>query len=170
MENGKILVVTLPARVDLADSRELRADILEGLAQGVLILPEAVRWSVEDMPALSGVSVLPRGIPETAEEEKVMSPLLLREKDIPGYMELSEAEEKRAVVQRLKGYREKHGLGCLEDVSRATRTRGRISASVLRDAVNGAAALSIGDWRKIGQALERCETMERTKAEKPEEK
>lgn len=170
MTNGKILVVTLPARVDLASSRALRADILEGLAQGVLILPEGVRWSVEDIPALSGVRILSCGMPEPEGEKKAASPSLLRGKDIPGHMERSEAEEKQAVTQRLKDYREKHGLGCLENVSRATRTRGRISSSVLRDVINGRASLPIEDWRKIGQALERCETMERTKTEKPKEK
>lgn len=70
----------------------------------------------------------------------------------------SERDEKQAIMQRLRSYREKHGLGCLTDVARATKTKGRINDNTLRMAMVGdGKPLLIDTWRKIGKALDRLE-------------
>lgn len=69
-----------------------------------------------------------------------------------------EATEKRAILQRLKDYRTSQGPGCLQAVARATRTRGRISATKLLDMILGdCPPMRIEDWRKIGRALDKLE-------------
>ena len=75
----------------------------------------------------------------------------------------SEAEEKRAVVQRLKDYRAAHGPGCLAAVSAKTARRKdrRISDDVLRHiCADGAPKIPIADWRSIGKALDALEEKE----------
>lgn len=66
-------------------------------------------------------------------------------------------EEKRAILQRLKDYRQKHGSGCLEKVVKVCRSRTTINDAVLRDVLIGSAVLRIEDWRKIGRALDKLE-------------
>lgn len=73
----------------------------------------------------------------------------------------SEAEEKRAIVQRLKDYRAAHGPGCLAAVSAKTARRKdrRISDDVLRHiCADGAPKMPIQDWRSIAKALDALES------------
>ena len=72
----------------------------------------------------------------------------------------SEAEEKRAIIQRLKDYRAAHGPGCLAAVSAKTARRKdrRISDDVLRNiCADGAPKMPIADWRSIRKALDALE-------------
>lgn len=69
----------------------------------------------------------------------------------------SEADEKRAILRRLKDYRAEHGPGCLAAVSARTARRKdrRILDDVLRHiCADGAPKLPIADWRSIGRALD----------------
>lgn len=68
-----------------------------------------------------------------------------------------EALEKRKILQRLRGYRHENGLGCLDEVARKARSKGTITAMVLRDALIGSTSLSIEVWRKIDRALDKLE-------------
>lgn len=75
----------------------------------------------------------------------------------------SEAEEKRAIIQRLKDYRAAHGPGCLAVVSGRTARRKdrRISDDVLRHiCADGAPKMPIADWRSIAKALDALEEKE----------
>ena len=68
----------------------------------------------------------------------------------------SEAEEKRAIVQRMKDYRAVHGPGCLAAVSAKTayHKNRRISDDVLRHiCADGTPKMPIQGWRSIGKAL-----------------
>lgn len=72
----------------------------------------------------------------------------------------AQAEEKRAIVQRLKDYRSANGRGCLEKVSEKTahRKESRISADTLRDiAADCAPKMGLTEWRKISKALDALE-------------
>lgn len=74
----------------------------------------------------------------------------------------TEAEEKRAILKKLRDYRESNGPGCLDAVAKATRSRGRISDSTLREILINAERIPIGDWRKIGRALAMLKGKEQT--------
>lgn len=68
----------------------------------------------------------------------------------------TEAEEKRAILQRLQEFREKNGVGCLTQVTRRMG-RSALRAEVLRGVLTGDSVLEIRDWRRIGRALDRLD-------------
>lgn len=73
------------------------------------------------------------------------------------------AQEKQAVLARLKAYRSAHGLGCL---SRVTAKAGRpITVDLLRDMLVGAASPNIAQWRQLGRALDKLEAGEGVSSE-----
>ena len=142
MENmSSILLVQIPAQAP-AELRELRDYILESLAQGVLALPEDTSLEVLELPPLGGVEAITEGtVPVLPENGETMS----------------QAEEKRTILRRLKDYRAAHGPGCLAAVSVKTARRRdqRISYDVLRHiCADGAPKLPMSDWRSIGRALD----------------
>lgn len=63
--------------------------------------------------------------------------------------------EKREIVERLRAWREAHGMGCLQAV--AERTRGAVTDDMLRDLLGDGLKLSIADYRRIGRALDKLE-------------
>lgn len=154
--NNRVILVRVP-EMDMGRQQELRDYILESLARGVLVLTEDASCEVMELPPLGGVKVIPAAGPEPPADEGPPGPELP-----PG--EASEGEEKRAILRRLQDYRAAHGRGCLAEVAKATRTRGRISDSTLRMLLTGDTVLPIEDWRKIGRALERLERQEKEEA------
>ena len=56
----------------------------------------------------------------------------------------------------MREYRDANGLGCLDAVAKATRSK-VINSMVLRDVLLGNAVLEIKDWLKIGRALDKLE-------------
>lgn len=80
----------------------------------------------------------------------------------------TEAEEKRAILQRLKDYRAANGLGALEAVSAKTaHQKGkRLPADTLRYlCADGAPKLPMSDWHKISRALDALEQNNRKEEE-----
>lgn len=61
--------------------------------------------------------------------------------------------EKAEILDRLRRYREIHGLGCLAAVAQAAGDG--ITDDTLRDILHGDAVLSLKDWRRIGNALDK---------------
>ena len=148
MENmSSILLVQIPAQAP-AELRELRDYILESLAQGVLVLAEDASLEVLELPPLGGVEVITEGtVPVLPENGETMS----------------QAEEKRAIIRRLKDYRAAHRPGCLAAVSAKTahRKSRRISDDVLRHiCADGAPKLPMERWRSISKALDILEQEE----------
>lgn len=131
-----------PMRDDLPRWKLL---LLSYIAEG-LSLMDAIN-------ALAEVMDLPQPDKAEALEEVIVSD---PRSDAPAPTS-SEAEEKRAILQRLKEYRSAHGRGCLDAVAKATRSRGRINDNTLRMLLTGDTQLPIADWRKIGRALDRLE-------------
>lgn len=64
--------------------------------------------------------------------------------------------EKRAVQERLRIYRAKHGMGCFDAVAKACGKG--INPEILRDMVSGAATFSLEKWRCVGRALDKLES------------
>lgn len=81
-----------------------------------------------------------------------------------GYVNPNKAAvvEKKAIAAKLVKYREKHGLGCLVAVEKATK--GKVSEPVIRDMLTGGRQ-KIEVWRIVGAGLEKLEAEEQEKAE-----
>lgn len=126
LNGGAVLVVQLPVGSEL-ELRETREYILDSLEAGAVVLPMGTQYKVERFPPLGMVRAEPA---------------------LPG----KDAEEKRAILARLKGYREKNGLGCFKRLA-----RGRLTEEMIRGALTGATPLTIQQWRSIGRALDRVE-------------
>lgn len=148
---NNVLIIWMPSD-QIGDERAYRDYILESLQTGVLVLPSDVTYEVMELPPLGQVEVRPTE-PEP-EAPPATEEAVFREHD------LTEGAEKRAILQRLKDYREAHGRGCLDKVAKETRTRGRINDNTLRMLLTGDTQLPIEDWRIIGRALERLEAKE----------
>lgn len=102
---------------------------------------ELVNRLFMELPELCGATVTPFTGPE--------------DEDGP-----TEAEEKRAILQRLQEFREKNGVGCLTQVTRRMG-RSALRAEVLRGVLTGDSVLEIRDWRRIGRALDRLDAQSR---------
>ena len=143
LTQGAVLVVQVPAKeTNLAEFRDY---IAESLSMGVLVLGPGVTYSVERFPALGGIQV------ERREALKKSDPPELP-KTHP------HAKEKQAILERLKAYREQNGLGCLPQLARLGGAA--VTTEVLRDALTGAAKLTLQTWRAIGRALDKAEEQE----------
>lgn len=146
--SNSILLVRIP-EVETNRLRELRDYILQSLEKAVLVLPEDATWDVMELPHLSGVEVAPKKVVPEPPPPEPTAPV-----------GTSEAEEKRAILQRLKEYRAAHGGGCFAAVSAKTARRKdrRISDDVLRHiCADGAPKMPIQDWRSIAKALDALE-------------
>lgn len=146
-----VLIVRIPAQ-EVSDGRKFREYIIESLRAGVVVLTDNVECEVMELPALGGVVL---------EQVEPVSDNSQRKTSTDESAGMSEAEEKRSILQRLKAYREVNGLGCLKAVARKTGTKGRINDNTLRMILTGdAAPMPIEDWRLIGKALDRLEQQE----------
>ena len=63
------------------------------------------------------------------------------------------ASEKRAILDRLRRFREAHKPGCLDAV--AAKAGSRFTPEHLRDVLLGNAVMPIDDWRKVNRALDK---------------
>lgn len=151
MDSRHVLVIRV-ASLENVDYTTMRNDILESVRLGVLILGADDALEVLDLPPLGGVEVeRAEPVPVPEQPEKLESAAA------------SEGMEKRAIVQRLKGYRAANGLGSLEAVSMKTaHQKGRrLSSETLRHiCADGAPRMPMEDWRKITRALDLLERTE----------
>lgn len=143
LTQGAVLVVQVPAKE--ADLVEIRDYIVESLAVAVLVLGPGVTYSVERFPTLGGIQVERRESPKKSGPPKLP-------KTHP------QAKEKQAILERLKAYREQHGLCCLPQLARLGGAG--VTTEVLRDALTGTAKLPLQTWRAIGRALDKAEQQE----------
>lgn len=160
VEQRNVLMVKVPAGegVELAACRDY---IIESLQKGVVVMKREWVYTLESLPISCGVAVAggPPAVREQDGERAAQGPekgaALLRESDAAQLAAQAERAEKQRILQRLRDYRTANGLGCLSAVAAKTRSRGTISAAVLRDVLNSSAPLPIEDWRKIDRALDR---------------
>ena len=95
------------------------------------------------------------------EEPKEEAPATNRLADTA--QKLSNKEEKQVILQRLLDYRQRNGVGSLNDVARKAYGKS-ITADVLRMLVTGDATLTIAEWRSVGRALDKLEETEKAVA------
>lgn len=163
MKNANnILLVRVPTQ-EAVNGRELRDYILESLAQGVLVLTEDASCEVMELPPLGGVAVATTERELSITEQSDLTTETENRNTNPEFpaTDKSEGAEKRAIVQRLKDYRNAHGRGCLDKVSEKTahRKEARILVDTLRDiAADRAPKMGLPEWRKIAKALDALET------------
>lgn len=69
--------------------------------------------------------------------------------------DLTDFEEKKRILARLRAYRKKNGLGCLKRLA-----RGRVTEEMLRGVLADARLLTRREWRAIGRALDETEKQE----------
>ena len=96
-----------------------------------------------------------------AEDTRVSVKLLNHfaiKKPLVSYHEHNHISAGQAILERLKAYREQHGLGCLPQLARLGGAG--VTTEVLRDALTGAAKLPLQTWRAIGRALDKAEQQE----------
>lgn len=161
----------------LERAAELRDHIAESLPLGCAVLPEEITSQIITVPDLGGVRIWsgldldPGGYIQRGE-------LAVCAKDGLTYVETAEgaapaapdrkpaqstagkaAEEKRAILSRLKAWREAHGPGCLDAV--AKKAGHGITPEMLRDLCLGAVKLLMDDWRRINKAMDKLEEEER---------
>ena len=69
--------------------------------------------------------------------------------------DLTDLEEKKRILARLRAYREKHGLGCWKRLA-----RGKVTEELLRGVLADARLLTRREWQAIDRALDRVEIQE----------
>ena len=138
---NRVLVVTVPAAPD-GDLCQMRDYVKESLEQGVLVVGAGVQWELLELPELGGVWVQGTGGPGEAS-----TPMTPSETNLEG-------KEKRRIYERLRNYRDRHGLGSLEPLADAAEQK--LTVTELRDALLGR-KLPMDTWRAIGAALDRLE-------------
>lgn len=69
--------------------------------------------------------------------------------------DLTDLEEKKMILARLRAYREMHGLGCWKRLA-----RGKVTEELLRGVLADARLLTRREWRAIGRALDKAEQQE----------
>lgn len=69
--------------------------------------------------------------------------------------DLTDLEEKKRILARLRAYRKKNVLGCLRRLA-----RGRVTEEMLRGVLADARLLTRREWRAIGRVLDKAEKQE----------
>lgn len=155
MSNTKeVLVVTVGAPMRDGISAEkvfcveelqtLREYIVESIRKEVLVLDARMALQVKTLPNVCSEDVI---IQQGETPTSAVS---------PASKKLTPREEKQLILERLKDYRERHGLGSLNLIADKTRRKG-ISGDILRMLLSGDAKLEIQDWRAIGKAMDELE-------------
>lgn len=150
-----VLVVRAPNLPE--ESRtSLRDYVVDSLRLGVMVIWPGFSYSLERFPDLGGVCchvTEPDGLVTDPAEEPEQ---LLREHGVfQPVINGHNAQEKMAILARLKAYRKSYGLGCLEEVAKAAG--GDFTADLLRRILLGDASLNIPQWRKLRKVLEQLE-------------
>lgn len=130
-----VMVVRVPVML-AADKDALRKQIVSGIFDGLLLLEDGLSYEVVDLP-------LPRAwTPELREPE-------------PPPVSSSEAVEKREILARLQAHRSANGLGCFTPLAKACGKG--ITATTLRNMLNGDEVYPIETWRQVGKGLDKLE-------------
>lgn len=146
----EILVVTVPAgRIEPTTFGQFREYVIESILRDVLVVDDETTLQIMEVPAVD----LPVAVEEAPQAQPAQKP---EPKPDPAPETLSEREEKQKILERLKQYREKNGLGCLSAVARKACRKG-ITDNILRMLLQGDATATIQDWRAIGKALDKLE-------------
>ena len=133
MDMVPVMVVQIPV-MSVEDKNRLREEIKAAICNGLLLLEDGLSYEVVDLP-------VPRAwTPELREPELPPGPS-------------TEAAEKREILARLQLYRQANGLGCFGPLAKACGKG--ITATTLRNVLNGDEVYPIDVWRQIGKGLDK---------------
>ena len=137
MKNSELVPVMLVRVPEIsAEARtKLKAEIESSIYDGVLLLDESLSYEVVELP-------LPRDSPVE---------LLEPESGPPKEPHGRNAAEKREILERLRRYRQKHGLGCFEPLAEACGKG--ITPDLLRRLYSVDEVVPIQVWRQVGAGL-----------------
>ena len=137
MKNSELVPVMLVRVPDMpAETRaRLKAEIELSIYDGVLLLDESLPYEVVELP-------LPRDSPVE---------LLEPESGPPKEPHGRNAAEKREILERLRRYRQKHGLGCFEPLAEACGKG--ITPDLLGRLYSVDEVVPIQVWRQVGAGL-----------------
>ena len=128
-----VVVVRVPVMPEKEKSK-LREKTMSGIFDGLLLLEDGLSYEVVELP-------LPRAwTPELLEPEAPPEPN-------------PEAKEKREILARLQAHRKANGLGCFGPLAKACGKG--ITATTLRNMLNGDEVYPIDTWRKVGRGLDK---------------
>lgn len=131
-----VMVVRVPV-MRMEDKEALRKQIVSGILDGLLLLEEGLFYEVVDLP-------VPRAwTPELREPEPPPGPS-------------SEAVEKREILARLQAHRRANGLGCFTPLAKVCGKG--VTATTLRNMLNGDEVYPIETWRQVGKGLDKAES------------
>lgn len=148
----EILVVTVPAERIAGDGfAQFREYVIESILRDVLVVDDETTLKLMEVPAVE----IPVVVEEKPQPKSEPQP-----KTEPVPETLSERDEKQKILERLRQYRGKNGLGCLSAVARKACRKG-ITDNILRMLLQGDATVTIQDWRAIGKALDKLEEEEK---------
>ena len=137
---GPELVPVLVVRVPVMSAEQkagLRAEIASSILDGLLLLEDGLAYQVVDLP-------LPREwTPLLQEAPEPESPRPTGRN----------AAEKREILERLRRYRQKRGLGCFAALAKACGEG--VTETTLRNLYHGDEVQPIQVWRQVGAGLEK---------------
>ena len=137
---GPELVPVLVVRVPVMSAEQkagLRAEIASSILDGLLLLEDGLAYQVVDLP-------LPREWTPLLQEELEPEPPRPTGRN---------AAEKREILERLRRYRQKHGLGCFAALTKACGEG--VTETTLRNLYHGDEVQPIQVWRQGGTGLEK---------------
>ena len=137
---GPELVPVLVVRVPVMSAEQkagLRAEIASSTLDGLLLLEDGLAYQVVDLP-------LPREWTPLLQEELEPEPPRPTGRN---------AAEKREILERLRRYRQKHGLGCFAALTKACGEG--VTETTLRNLYHGDEVQPIQVWRQVGTGLEK---------------
>ena len=144
-----LLIVTVPASMNVTTMAAVRDYVAGSLPTGVLVLEDCMTWEVTDLPELGGTVVQGNQPDESGDCPGEDPPI--DNKGTASHFSGPGAREKRRIYDKLQQYRADNGLGCLTVLSNVSG--GKVTETELRDAL-GANQLPIEVWRRIDKALQ----------------
>lgn len=146
MSRRELLVLRVPAGTMKPEAfKEFREYVIESILRDVLVLSDDMAMEVEEVPIPGEVKVIAQAeIEEPKEPENHV---------VPKVGPKSAREEKQAILEKLKEYREKHGLGSFNLIATRANRKG-VTGEILRMLLQGDAKLDMADWRAVGKVID----------------
>ena len=146
MSRREVLVIRVKAGSMEPDKFvSFREYMIESILRDVVVIDDSMTMSIEEVPIPGEVKVIAQAeIEEPKEPENHVAPKVGPK---------SAREEKQAILEKLKGYREKHGLGSFNLIATRANRKG-ITGDILRMLLQGDAKLEMADWRAVGKVID----------------
>ena len=146
MSRREVLVIRVKAgSIEPDKFGSFREYMIESILRDVVVIDDSMTMSIEEVPIPGEVKVIAQA--EIEEPKEPETPV------VPKVGPKSGREEKQAILEKLKGYREKHGLGSFNLIATRANRKG-VTGEILRMLLNGDAKLEMADWRAVGKVID----------------